>query len=107
MEMPGVVEQVFTIKDVKKFRTFTNNTLVKYLAIGNPLLLEAPPASCLQDLENLSIQRDDVKAVVTLYASLFESKVLIPPKGSGGKKMVELIPPPTRTLAAPAMQSEY
>ena len=67
-------------------------------------LLEAHPDSYLQDLDQLSIQRDDVKAVVTIYAYQFESKVLIPSKGSGGKKMAELIPP---TLAVSAMQSVY
>jgi len=60
--------------------------LVKYLVLGSPLLRAAHPAHCLQDLENLSVQRADVKAVVTLYGYIFESKVLTAGTFTGGKK---------------------
>ena len=84
MQIPGSAEQAFTVKDTELF------DLHKYASevfgdLKSPLQ-EKYPATCLKNLENLVIQRDDVKAVVTLYAYIFESKVLIPNQGSGGKR---------------------
>ena len=84
METPGMVEQVFTLRDinVSQIHKYASEVLGDW---KSPVLA-AHPAQCLQDLENLSVHRDDVKAVVTLYGYIFESKVLTAGKCTGGKK---------------------